>query len=427
MPEIRNNKFSAFLFISFLVLHLVKFLALLSTDYHPFRLQISLFFRLFYLIIIPQPELIAMPFCVNCGNDLSSHPGAVFCPNCGARTRLDTPSLNNTAPVAPAPVAVALTASNMSLPTPGLTILSLNNTAPVAPAPVAVAPTVNNTLPVATVTGITSSNSALPMAEPLDRPSHSSSIHDTVLGELAPQLGLVKKTSKHKLTFSNASQLKNGRQEAVEMTFSGAHEGQHLGRQFAEEKRHGPWRYTASALGSDGSPLRVKYENSKWLVLADAELLLAVDWDNVREGVGVSFVGGTGGYSTKDPTSKGRKWIVYSDGSIGPQADSDLRLGARVEIDARELRGCFGCFCIPFGCSLYRNCTDDSDSYCELGLFFLCFLAPLPGCKTRQRAKPNTNDFVNSSDPRDQAGWLTRDTQDFGSMHLCATGGRICD
>ena len=77
--------------------------------------------------------------------------------------------------------------------------------------------------------------------------------HDTVLGELAPLLGLVETSSKHVLKFKHASSLNSG--DTVDATFCGAHDGQHLGRQFAEN-RDDPDYFSDTALGCDGTPVR---------------------------------------------------------------------------------------------------------------------------------------------------------------------------
>jgi hypothetical protein len=130
----------------------------------------------------------------------------------------------------------------------------------------------------------------------------------------APPMILVKKGDVKQFIFDKGDldALRLG--DTVELRLA-SHRGKSVGRKYGEERRHAGWRYTESGVGV-GTPVRVSFDDAKFLKLADADLVFDVSFWKMEPGVTVNFVGGT---STKDKTKLGgggRDFVLNSDGTI---------------------------------------------------------------------------------------------------------------
>jgi hypothetical protein len=130
----------------------------------------------------------------------------------------------------------------------------------------------------------------------------------------APPMILVKKGDVKQFIFDKGDldALRLG--DTVELRLA-SHRGKSVGRKYGEERRHTGWRYTESGVGV-GTPVRVSFDDAKFLKLADADLVFDVSFWKMEPGTTVNFVGGT---STKKKTKQGgggRDFVLNSDGTI---------------------------------------------------------------------------------------------------------------
>eukprot|EP00520_Triparma_pacifica_P018566 CAMPEP_0118653150 /NCGR_PEP_ID=MMETSP0785-20121206/11684_1 /TAXON_ID=91992 /ORGANISM="Bolidomonas pacifica, Strain CCMP 1866" /LENGTH=336 /DNA_ID=CAMNT_0006545687 /DNA_START=1142 /DNA_END=2149 /DNA_ORIENTATION=+ len=222
-----------------------------------------------------------------------------------------------------------------------------------------------------------------------------------------PAMVLVEKSSKHALKFKHFHDLKLGKPVVAE--FMGSHAGQGLGRRFSEQKKYGQWRYTYSALGN-AVPITIKLEDG-FLVVMDTraskrELCFDVSFWKYEAGNPVNFVGGSSESLTKQKGG-GRSWVVNNDGTISCQAAPHLVLGVGVEIDAKDLNGCWQCSCFPCGCATFSITATSNDNYDECGIFLWFFVIPLIYRKKRRRTTKGVNTFINTADRSDNARFLS--------------------
>ena len=121
------------------------------------------------------------------------------------------------------------------------------------------------------------------------------------------RLVLVNKGDRDQCVFSHASNLSRG--EDVDLTLS-SHPGLVIGRQYGEEKRHGPWRYIEAGVKGNVQPVRARYIEGNYVKLTDADLVFDVSFWKMETGNTVNFVGGT---NRKDKTKLkggGRDWVI---------------------------------------------------------------------------------------------------------------------
>lgn len=121
------------------------------------------------------------------------------------------------------------------------------------------------------------------------------------------RLVLVNKGDRDQCVFSHASNLSRG--EDVDLTLS-SHPGLVIGRQYGEEKRHGPWRYIEAGVKGNVQPVRARYIEGNYIILTDADLVFDVSFWKMEPGNTVNFVGGT---NRKDKTKLkggGRDWVI---------------------------------------------------------------------------------------------------------------------
>jgi len=140
------------------------------------------------------------------------------------------------------------------------------------------------------------------------------------------RLVLVNKGDRDQCVFSHASNLSRG--EDVDLTLS-SHPGLVIGRQYGDEKRHGPWRYIEAGIKRNVQPVRARYIDRNYIKLTDADLVFDVSFWKMETGNTVNFVGGT---NRKDKTKLGgggRDWVINSDGTISPKHQRHLALGVQ--------------------------------------------------------------------------------------------------
>ena len=135
---------------------------------------------------------------------------------------------------------------------------------------------------------------------------------------------LVDKGDSRALVFSHAAGLAKG--DVVSLMLR-SHRGKGLGRMYIDERRHGPWRYIESGVGTEGD--KASLVDGKFIKLEDANLVLDVTNWKMEAGSRVNWVGGT----TKKQCTKlgggGRDWAVNGDGTISCKHRMDLVLGAK--------------------------------------------------------------------------------------------------
>mmetsp|Transcript_17807 Transcript_17807/g.36999 ORF Transcript_17807/g.36999 Transcript_17807/m.36999 type:complete len:370 (+) Transcript_17807:59-1168(+) len=287
-------------------------------------------------------------------------------------------------------------------------------------------------LPVANLAPVPAYAQALPMSgglpqQPMHLPSTAGlgsvgqANEANSINSDGPPMVLVEKSSKHALRFKNFQDLKAGRPVVAE--FSGNHDGQGLGRQYAEQRNFQEWRYTESALGN-AVPITIQLEDGFLVVMdtrtSERELCFDVSFWKYEAGNTVNFVGGNNESRTK-LVGGGRSWLVNNDGTISCQAAPHLVLGVGVEINAHDLNGCWQCSCFPCGCALFSIKATSHDNYDECGIFLWFFTMPLIYGKKRRRTRKGANSFVNVKDANDNAEFTSAKTF---KPSPCLSGGK---
>ncbi|GMH65711.1 hypothetical protein TL16_g04269 [Triparma laevis f. inornata] len=312
-----------------------------------------------------------MNFCPTCG---AKGNGGAFCTQCGTALKQES----QPGPLVADEVKQDTKVFPDTIPTPVYTAFPVTSTPMYTALPLAPVGTPG----VGVVAGVAQNNKA-----------------DTVKGSGGPGMCLVKKGDKHQLRLKFAPNLRSG--ESVPALLGGVHDGMAIGREYLEEKIHGEWRYTESALGP-GTGVQLKFERGEFLKLQDSDLVLDVSFWKMTEGTPVNFVGGNGERTyLKGGGQEGRSWVVNNDGTISPKNYSNLVLGAAVPIKATELAGCWNCCCFPCGAAALNITPESDDVYQECGLFFWFFVIPIPYGKKRKRK--SAKQFVNTEDAGDVA------------------------
>ena len=100
-------------------------------------------------------------------------------------------------------------------------------------------------------------------------------------------------------------------------------------KQYPEERRAGPWRYTESSTGREGI-LNVRYEDGNYLKLTASDLVFDVSFWRMETGNTVNFVGGTTHNEKTKQGGGGRDWVINDDGTVSAKHHQHLVLGLRL-------------------------------------------------------------------------------------------------
>jgi hypothetical protein len=142
--------------------------------------------------------------------------------------------------------------------------------------------------------------------------------------EISIRLVLVDQGSPRRCIFDDLGVLQSG--AATTLTLR-SHRGLGIGKQYAEERRAGPWRYTeATAACAQAQAITVQWVDQKFLMLCDADLCFDVSHWKMEAGNTVNFVGGSGRHKTRQGGG-GRDWVLNGDGTIAAKHRHNLVLG----------------------------------------------------------------------------------------------------
>jgi len=155
----------------------------------------------------------------------------------------------------------------------------------------------------------------------------SKHMNDLVLGRGFEPLTLVEKGSDRQLVFDDdiITDLKKGESYVVLKLKS--HPGRGIGKRSEVEQLDGSLRYEESAIVSESEAIRVRYEDSKFLKLANENLVF--DYSPLKSVMRrtVNFVGGTNEFFPTKVSGGRRDWIINYDGTIAPKLYPDVVLG----------------------------------------------------------------------------------------------------
>jgi hypothetical protein len=139
-----------------------------------------------------------------------------------------------------------------------------------------------------------------------------------------PGMTLVPRGSAYQCIFTHAANLKKGETSTLSLN---SHPGIGIGKQYLEERRSGPWRFIESGRCAEGASIRVRYEDGKFIKLADDDLVFDVSHGRMEVGITVNYVGGTSSWDRTKQGGANRDWTINDDGTISAKHHPHLVLG----------------------------------------------------------------------------------------------------